>query len=87
MLSSNAKQFKHELDIGGPNKVMFIEGVSFDKNRNTQLQRSLTMREKRKKARSASISTLATYTQAVSWTTPCFNFVFQNTMTPKKSRN
>lgn len=35
MFLVNVKQFKHELDIGGSNAVKFIEGVSFDKNRNT----------------------------------------------------
>ena len=38
------KATKYEL-----NTVKFIEGVSFDKNRNSQFQRSLTMREKRKR--------------------------------------
>lgn len=61
MFSVNVKRLKHELNIGGPNTCKFTEGVSFDKNRNTLLQRSLIMREKRKKEwRSVSIFPLLT---------------------------
>lgn len=65
-------------NTGGPAQLRYTEGVSFDKNRNTQRQRSLTMREKRKRqCRAVSASPLATWRKkkkkkkkAVSWTTP-----------------